>query len=331
MTASPPQFSGPWLPWYHGDFLRATQGWTVAERGIYFLLLGASWEIGPLPDDRRRLAGIVGAQLEEFDEAWKLVRPKFELTAKGLLNPRLEFHREKQAIRSEKARQSVMNRWNATNADTNVDTIVETNVNTNAGESYARIDANSMLGDTNHSPSRDHKKQSNSCNGVQVNEFDTNVSSNVSTNESKTYAKSDTNSIRSGYSSELRTQNSEKDKNSKAARTNARAAMPAFHQQVIESYHELCPGLPHVKIWTQKRRQSLDSRIAERTAAGKPADSVDYWRSLFQQVASSDFLCGRTKEPFTASLEWLLLPNNFAKTIEGHYSNRKPNGAASHG
>jgi uncharacterized protein YdaU (DUF1376 family) len=277
--STPEIFSGPWMPWFHGDFLKATQGWTVAERGIYFLLLGASWEIGPLPDDRRRLAGIVGAQLDEFDDAWKLVRPKFEITAKGLINHRLELHREKQAIRSEKARQSVMNRWNAAPAS----------------ESDTNVDAN--------------------------------VNTNVDTDESKSYAKSDTNSIRSGYSSELRTQNSEKGKNSKTPRANARA-VPALHLQVIEAYHEVCPDLPHVKIWTQKRRQALDARIAERTAAGKPADSVDYWHGLFQQVASSDFLSGRTKEPFTASLEWLLLPNNFAKTIEGHYSNRKPNGAA---
>jgi hypothetical protein len=71
-----PSFSGPWMPWYHGDFLRATQGWNFAERGIYFLLLGASWEMGPLPDDRRRLAGIVGAQLDEFDPVWSSSVPK---------------------------------------------------------------------------------------------------------------------------------------------------------------------------------------------------------------------------------------------------------------
>jgi uncharacterized protein YdaU (DUF1376 family) len=104
------QFSGPWLPWFHGDFIRATQGWTIIERGVYFLLLGASWEMGPLPDDHRRLAGIVGAQLDEFDEAWKTVRPKFTLTDRGLVNLRLEVHRGKQAIRSEKARQSALSK-----------------------------------------------------------------------------------------------------------------------------------------------------------------------------------------------------------------------------
>jgi uncharacterized protein YdaU (DUF1376 family) len=133
------QFSGPWLPWYHGDFLRATQGWTIAERGVYFLLLGASWEMGPLPDDRRRLAGIVGAQLDEFDLAWKVVRRKFELTDKGFTNKRLEMHREKQADRSEKARQSAQNRWGKyANADANADASAY-------ASGYAREDANRML------------------------------------------------------------------------------------------------------------------------------------------------------------------------------------------
>jgi uncharacterized protein YdaU (DUF1376 family) len=274
-----PQFSGPWIPWFHGDFLKSTQGWTVTERGMYFLLLGASWEMGPLPDDRRRLAGIVGAQLDEFDEAWKVVGPKFENTGKGLINRRLEQHREKQAIRSEKARMSAMNRWNGA-SQCESDANAHANADANALESHSKSDANSMLG-----------------------------------------------GMRSGCSSELRTQNSEKDKNLKTPRANARA-VPALHQEVIEAFHETCPDLPHVKIWTQKRRQALDARIAERMTAGKPADSVDYWRSVFQQVASSDFLCGRTKEPFSASLEWLLLPNNFAKVIEGNYANRKANGVA---
>jgi uncharacterized protein YdaU (DUF1376 family) len=57
MTEDAELFSGPWLPWFHGDFIRATQGWTVFERGVYFLLLGASWEVGPLPEDPRARDG----------------------------------------------------------------------------------------------------------------------------------------------------------------------------------------------------------------------------------------------------------------------------------
>jgi hypothetical protein len=100
-----------------------------------------------------------------------------------------------------------------------------------------------------------------------------------------------------------------------------------FHADVIAAYHELCPNLPEVKVWTAKRSQSLEARVAERKAAGKPADTVDYWRGVFRQVASSDFLCGRSND-FRANLEWLIRPENFAKVIEGNYANRKANGVA---
>jgi uncharacterized protein YdaU (DUF1376 family) len=291
------QFSGPWLPWFHGDFIKATQGWTVTERGVYFLLLGASWEMGPLPDDRRRLAGIVGAQLDEFDDAWKTVRPKFILTEQGLINRRLESHRDKQALRSEKARQSALSRKRpkAENDQTephkgdlyaNAERTLSERIE-NASEKQVNTDANPML-----------------------------------------------EGMRSGCSSELRSQILEF-QNTEPKRRRERCAAgapPAFHQQIIDAYHELCPELPQVKIWTAKRRGALDARMAERVTAGKPADTVDYWRSLFAEVAASDFLCGRTKDPFTgASLEWMLRPENFAKVIERNYSNRKPNGAHAHG
>jgi hypothetical protein len=103
---------------------------------------------------------------------------------------------------------------------------------------------------------------------------------------------------------------------------------PSFHDEVIAAYHELCPDLPRVKVWSDKRRRSLNARIREHCARGKPADSIEYWRSLFREVAQSDFLCGRTKDPFRCSLGWILLSqDNFAKVIEGNYSNRHGNGA----
>jgi uncharacterized protein YdaU (DUF1376 family) len=267
------QFSGPWFPWFHGDFLRATQGWTVFERGVYILLLGASWEMGPLPNDRRRLAGIVGSQLDEFDEAWKIVQPKFKLTDDGLINQRLETHRATQALRSEKARQSANKRWQDDS---------DANAGANAG-------ANAML-----EPMLE--------------------------------------GMLGGCSSELITHNSEKGKSSAAAAAAAKSAPVAFHKQVIAAYHRLCPTLPHIKTWPKHRKEALDARIRERCADGKPADTIKYWEDFFEMVAASDFLCGRTKDPFAGTgIDWLLGPKNFPKVIEENYSNRKSNGERAHG
>ncbi len=52
MSAKPKGF--PYVPFYLGDFLRSTAGWTLLERGAYWMLLATQWEIGPLPEDPTR-------------------------------------------------------------------------------------------------------------------------------------------------------------------------------------------------------------------------------------------------------------------------------------
>lgn len=55
--------------------------------------------------------------------------------------------------------------------------------------------------------------------------------------------------------------------------------------------------------------------------------SLDWWMDYFQTVRASDFLMGRTdgpRGPFNnCDLEWLVRPNNFAKVIEGKFSDHK--------
>jgi uncharacterized protein YdaU (DUF1376 family) len=135
-------FSAQWLPWYHKDFLAATQGWTLLERGTYFMLLGAEWEIGPLPSDPARLSSIIGGTTRELEKVWPVVGPKFVPEADGrLVNKRLEQHRAKQAARSDKARQSALQRWNA-----DVSAIAHKSVSANGhANASANGDASAML------------------------------------------------------------------------------------------------------------------------------------------------------------------------------------------
>jgi uncharacterized protein YdaU (DUF1376 family) len=82
-----------YLPWYHGDFLRSTVGWTLNERAVYWMLLCAQWEIGPLPDDLYRLGAIAGIDPAAMTETWKVVSKKFKRTKAGLINPRMADHK----------------------------------------------------------------------------------------------------------------------------------------------------------------------------------------------------------------------------------------------
>lgn len=92
------------------------------------------------------------------------------------------------------------------------------------------------------------------------------------------------------------------------------------HQEIIDVWHELMPELPKVQRWTGKRESSLRARWNE----SKKVQCVDWWRGLFTYIRQSDFLMGNVpgrngKPPFQLKLSWLVLPENFAKVLEGDY------------
>ena len=111
------------LPWFHRDFLASTQGWSAAETGVYFLLLGAQWEMGPLPNNRAELASIARSTSKEFNAIWaKKVARKFRVTTGGLVNDRLEQHRREAMRRREQHRagalQTNAKRWGPSLSET---------------------------------------------------------------------------------------------------------------------------------------------------------------------------------------------------------------------
>lgn len=85
--------SFPYAPFYFGDFLRSTAGWTLLERGAYMMLLFTQWELGPLPNDPARLATIVGLSQSEMANIWPLLSRKFKQAKGGFVNLRMEAHR----------------------------------------------------------------------------------------------------------------------------------------------------------------------------------------------------------------------------------------------
>lgn len=91
------------------------------------------------------------------------------------------------------------------------------------------------------------------------------------------------------------------------------------HQKIISLYHEKLPTLPRVSKWTATRAEHLRARWREHP-------SLELWEQFFSIVSESKFLTGRitTKDgrSFRATLDWLVKPENFAKTLEGKYDNK---------
>ena len=83
----------PYVPFYSGDFARSTAGWPLTTRAIYWQLLCAQWEQGPLPNNPEWLTRIAGCTEAQFTDAWPTISPKFVLTSDGrLLNERMAEH-----------------------------------------------------------------------------------------------------------------------------------------------------------------------------------------------------------------------------------------------
>ncbi len=75
--------------------------------------------------------------------------------------------------------------------------------------------------------------------------------------------------------------------------------------------------IPHQCKWTQRRDNAIRARCREH---GKQA-LVEACR----RMAESDFLNGRNNGAWTATIDWMLRPNNFTKIIEGNYDNDRNN------
>jgi len=84
------------LPWYPGDFMRSTRGWSVTAKGVYRELLDAQWDIGGLPEDPEQLRALIGATATEWAQGWKRCEEKFVVCHDGSRrNTVLEHHRDR--------------------------------------------------------------------------------------------------------------------------------------------------------------------------------------------------------------------------------------------
>ena len=82
------------------------------------------------------------------------------------------------------------------------------------------------------------------------------------------------------------------------------------YKVILEQYNSICRSLPPATRLTDKRKRAI-SRLIK--------DGYDL-SELFRTAAQSPFLSGANKQGWHASLDWLLIPSNALKVIEGDYS-----------
>lgn len=93
----------------------------------------------------------------------------------------------------------------------------------------------------------------------------------------------------------------------------AKAILDLFNE-VLGDVMPKASRLPH------GRRTAINARWNE----AKERRALTWWKGYFEQIKASDFLCGRTKNPWRPNIDWLLKPGNMTKVLEGNYANRGP-------
>lgn len=88
-------------------------------------------------------------------------------------------------------------------------------------------------------------------------------------------------------------------------------------EEIVKSYHLLCPNLPKVQKLSESRIKACNKRLEE--------NGKEELRQVLEMAGSSDFLNGKNSNSFQASFDWIMKPANFIKILEGNYKN-KPNG-----
>ena len=83
---------------------------------------------------------------------------------------------------------------------------------------------------------------------------------------------------------------------------------------IINSFNSICKSLPKVIKLTEKRKKAIEDVY-------KLLGEVTF-EQFFEKVDASDFLSGR-KGSWCSTFDWITIPNNALKIIEGNYDDRK--------
>lgn len=109
------------------------------------------------------------------------------------------------------------------------------------------------------------------------------------------------------------------------------AADPCPIADIVALYHAQLPNNPKVKLLTEQRKGLIRARWKEAASLTcKPfgykdrAAGLRAWDAFFAICSGSAFLTGKStpqpgRPPFFASIDFLMSPSGFAKTLENHY------------
>ena len=90
-------------------------------------------------------------------------------------------------------------------------------------------------------------------------------------------------------------------------------------QQIVDLFNSICVSFPSVRSLSDARKKAIKARLNTYT--------VEQFKTMFEMAEASPFLKGQNNRNWQANFDWLIKDSNFAKVLDGNYSDKKTYGA----
>lgn len=86
------------------------------------------------------------------------------------------------------------------------------------------------------------------------------------------------------------------------------------YEQIKDLYNDTCVSFPRLTVLSENRKKAIRARLN--------TFSLDDFRTVFEAAEASSFLKGKNNRNWQATFDWMMKDSNFAKILEGNYSER---------
>lgn len=94
-----------------------------------------------------------------------------------------------------------------------------------------------------------------------------------------------------------------------------RVAVKHDYQQIVDLFNSICVSFPSVRSLSEARKKAIKARLNTYT--------VEQFKAMFEIAEASSFLKGQNSRNWQANFDWLIKDGNFAKVLDGNYSDKK--------
>ena len=114
----------------------------------------------------------------------------------------------------------------------------------------------------------------------------------------------------------IREEEIRKEKNKeKEEKENASCEAETRPQQIVDLFNSICVSFPSVRSLSETRKKAIKARLNTYT--------VEQFKTMFEMAEASPFLKGQNSRNWQANFDWLIKDGNFAKVLDGNYSDKK--------